>query len=254
MAIKRKLTKAEYDALSEANKALYKVDPKKADNYVVDLDGEDDPTDDAAALKRAKDRETEAARLLREENTALKTEAAARQKALDDLGDVDAKKRGDIDTLTKSWEKKLKASVDEGNAKLSKRDQFLTKSLRDNVAQALAAEISTVPKLLLPHIARRIAVDLDGEEPKTVILDDEGKISSLTIADLKKEFLANTDFSTILLGSKGSGSGASKPLVKPNGSAGGDPQKPPILTSLTPKDLASQVASIKAARLAAQSG
>jgi hypothetical protein len=256
MAIKRKLTKAEYDALSESNKALYKVDPKKAEQYIVDLDGDDEPNDDAAALKRAKDRETENARLLREENAALKAEKAAKEKELAELGDVDAKKRGDIETLTKSWQKKLEATQAEGAAKLGKRDTFLTKTLRDNVALQLANDISTAPKLLLPHIAARLSVDLDGDEPRTVILDGDGKVSALNIDDLRKEFLANKDFASILTGSKGSGSGAAKPpVVKPGGAGAVDPnQKPPLLTSMQPKDLAAEVAARKAARMASQGG
>ena len=53
MALKRKITKADYDKLAADLKTEYVADGD--DNYRLDLDGEED----TGALKRAKDRETQ---------------------------------------------------------------------------------------------------------------------------------------------------------------------------------------------------
>ena len=77
MALKKKLTKAEYEKLSEHIKAEYIED---GDGFRLDIDGDED----TGALKRAKDRE---AQLRREAETKLR-EA---QEQLDALGNDDAR-------------------------------------------------------------------------------------------------------------------------------------------------------------------
>ena len=57
MALKRKITKADYDKLAADLKTEYVADGD--DNYRLDLDGEED----TGALKRAKDRETSSPRM-----------------------------------------------------------------------------------------------------------------------------------------------------------------------------------------------
>lgn len=265
MALKRKLTKTEFDALTESIKANYKAG-EEADTYVVDLDGEDDGV---LALKRAKDRETQTARELRETIAKLEKDKREAETQLASLADSDAAKRGDIKALQTSYDAKLAAAKAEGKAALDKRDAYLRKSLVDKVATDLANEISTAPKLLLPHIRARLAADLDGEEPATVILGADGKISALTLDDLKKEFLADKDYSGILKGSKASGSGATQPGAR-SGSTGSKPSSPnaeggnPLsnlnnppgsrdridLTTLKPHDLAARVGQLKAERAA----
>ena len=93
MALKRKITKADYDKLAADIKTEYVADGD--DNYRLDLDGEED----TGALKRAKDRETQ----LRTDAEKKAAELAAQ---LDSLTDSDAKKRGDIEALEKSLKEK----------------------------------------------------------------------------------------------------------------------------------------------------
>ena len=93
MALKKKITKEDHAKLSDALKSEYVED---GDGFRLDVDGEED----TGALKRAKDREAQ----LRREAEAKLREA---QEQLDALGSDDARKKGDIATLEKSWQKKI---------------------------------------------------------------------------------------------------------------------------------------------------
>lgn len=240
MALKRKITKEAFDKLSAEIKAEY---VEKDGEYVLDIDG-DDGGEDIGALRRAKDREVQA----RKEAEKKAREAEAK---LAELDDNDARKRGDIETLEKSWKDKHDKTVSEYDTKLKAKDAFISRTLVDNVATQLAAEISTSPKLLLPHIRARLTADLDGDEPATKVLDAAGKPSAATLDDLRKEFVDNKEFASIIRASKASGGGAPDKgrttrlggATQPNG------DKPAPLASMNAKDLA---AAIKANKEAGQ--
>jgi len=209
MALKRTLNQKEYDSLSDDVKALYGKNPKAEGSFLLDLEG----SDDAAELKAAKEQEA----TLRKAEKKRADEAEAKLAA---LGEADASKRGDVEALAKSWQEKLDKTSKEAQEKLDKKDAFLRQQLIDGKAMELATQLSKTPMLLLPHIKARLAADLDGDVPATKVLGVDGKPSALTIDDLKKEFLANKEFSSILLASKASGSGTNPNDAKPQGHGG----------------------------------
>jgi hypothetical protein len=199
--LKTKITKAEYDALSDALKAVYKQD---GDNYLLQAD-------DAAELRTAKDRavteaneaKATAARLQKEKDDAeaarVAAETAAREAA--------ARKAGDIQTLETSWQTKMDNAVAAEKARGDRLETQLKAQLVDNVAMSLANEISVSPSLLIPVITKRLQADLTGEKPLTRVLDATGAPSALNIDDLKKELVANKEFAAIIKGSNASGGG-----------------------------------------------
>ncbi|QBZ71724.1 hypothetical protein [Pseudomonas phage KP1] len=234
MALKKKLTKEEHAKLSDVIKAEYVED---GDGFRLDVEGEED----TGALKRSKDREKQ----LRQEAERKLQEA---QEQLDALGTDDARKKGDIATLEKSWQKKLEDQRTEYETKVQKLTGHTTKSLVDNVATQLATELFKSPALGLPHIRSRLQADFEGDEPRTRILDKDGKPSAMTVAELKAEFLANKDFAPILVASKASG-GAGNPSTKPGVS---DPnftqtEKPADLSRMNAVQLAEHLKGVKAA-------
>ena len=231
MALKKKLSKAEYDKLSDAIKAEYIED---GDGFRLDIDGDED----TGALKRAKDRE---AQLRREAETKLR-EA---QEQLDALGNDDARKKGDIATLEKSWQKKLDDTKAEYEGKVSKLTTHTTKTLVDNVATQIATKISNAPALFLPHIKTRLQADFEGDAPVTRVLDKDGKPSAMTVEELAAEFVANKDFSAIITASKASG-GAGKPSNNNGGGAPNNSDKPADLASMNPAQLAEHIKASKA--------
>lgn len=231
MALKKKLTKEEYAKLSDHIKAEYIED---GDGFRLDIDGDED----TGALKRAKDRE---AQLRREAEQKLR-EA---QEQLDALGNDDARKKGDIQTLEKSWQKKLEDQKTEYEGKLGKLTSHTKTQLVDNVAQQIASKISNAPALLLPHIKARLAADFEGDAPITRILDKDGKPSAMTVEELSAEFVANKDFSAIITASKASG-GAGKSSNSNGGGAASNSDKPADLASMNPAQLAEHIKASKA--------
>lgn len=238
MALKRKLTKEAFDKLSADIKAEY---VEKDGEYVLDLDG-DDGGEDVGALRRAKDREVQA----RKEAERKARDAEAK---LAEIDGNDARKRGDIEALEKSWKEKYDKDTGELKAKLDTKDGFIKTSLVDNVAHQIASEISTSPALILPHIKARLTADFDGDTPATKVLGADGKPSALSVDELKKEFVDNKDFASIIRASKASGGGAPDKGQKTR--IGGAPQnpgdKPAPLAAMNAKDLAAQIKAAKEA-------
>lgn len=230
MALKSKLTKAEFDKLSDELKKEYKED---GDGYALDVEG----AEDTGALKRAKDRETQ----LRKE---AEQKAKELQDKIDASADIDARKKGDIETLEKSWQGKLDTAKAEADGRITKLTGALTANLVDTVAFQIATKISNSPSLILPHIKARLAADFEGDAPKTRVLDKEGKPSAMTVEELSAEFVANKDFAAIIIGSKASGSagnpsntgGAGKPVFGKDA---------PDLANMSPAELAAQITASK---------
>lgn len=231
MALKKKLTKEEHSELPDHLKTEYIED---GDGFRLDIDGDED----TGALKRAKDREAQ----LRRDAEAKLREA---QEQLDALGNDDARKKGDIQTLEKSWQKKLDDSKAEYESKLGKLTSHTKTQLVDNVAQQIASKISNAPALLLPHIKARLAADFEGDAPVTRILDKDGNPSAMTVEELSAEFVANKDFSAIITASKASG-GAGKPSNSNGGGAPNQFDKPADLASMNPAQLAEHIKASKA--------
>ena len=232
MALKKTITKADFDKLPDALKTEYVEDNG---GYKLDLEGEED----TGALKRAKDRE---AQLRRD----AEKKAKELQEQLDAVTDGDARKKGDIETLEKSWQKKEGETKAQYDARIAKLEGHIKTSLVDNVASQIAHKISSAPSLILPHIKARLTADLEGDTPTTKVLDKDGKASAFTLEDLTKEFVANKEFSSIMIGSKATGGGAPKNGLGKLGSATTPTDDKPInLASMNPRDLAATIKANK---------
>lgn len=207
MSLKRKITKAEYDALNALLQAEYKADGA---DFVLDAQGFDDPGE----LKRALDRE-------KQEKKEAKEKAEALELKLATITDVDARRAGDVVTLEKSWKVKMDAAQAESDAKLKAKDGILQGLLVNNVAQEMASELGGEnAAILLPHIITRLTADLTGEKPLTRVLDKDGKPSAFSVEDLKKEISGNKLFAPVIVASRASGGGAAGGNRTGNGGAG----------------------------------
>lgn len=236
MALKKKLTKAEYDKLSDGMKGEYIAD---GEGFKLDLTDDED----TGPLKRALEREKA------DKNTS-KARVAELEAQLEELSTNDARKTGDIAKLEKQWQKKLEDATTAANAKIERLTGHTTKSLVDNVATGIASKISRSPALLLPHIKARLQANFEGDEPQTVVLDKDGKPSKMTVEELSQEFVANKDFSAIIIASQASGSAGNankggsasnnNPAFKTNA------DQPADLSKLSPRDLANSIKESKA--------
>ena len=212
MALKFKLKSLE--GLDETTAKLY---TKIGEEFVLAVD--DLPQQEDTSGLKAKNAELLAK--LKEQKDAK----AAADKAAQEAADEAARKVGDVAALEKSWGEKLAKREAELTALNDSMSGSLKTMLVDNVAQAMASEISVSPTLMMPHIKSRLSVEVQDGKHITRVLDAAGKPSAATIDDLKKEFIGNEAFSAVIIGSKATGGQAPKTGAQGGGAAGGDTLK-----------------------------
>lgn len=218
MALKRKITKEEYDALSDVLKAEYKGDGA---GYVLDTE----PDEDTAPLRSALERVKEEARLLREANAERERTEAQRIREGILAG-------GNVDEIRSALEQEREQLRSELTGQISAKDQVIGRLLVDDRANNIAIKLAGKhARLILPHIRARLKVDFTGEDPRAVVVTEAGQPSTLSIDDLEKEFLKNPDFASILVGVDSSGGGASRDT------GGGASKKPNEYTEAERRDL-----------------
>lgn len=195
--MKRKVTKAEYEAMSESLKLLYVVD---GEGYKLPLIDDDDPD----ALRRARDRE-------KAEGATARAALAAAESELDKLRTDPARKTGDIAVLEKSWSDKLTKREGELNAQIATLKKSLETTLIDHAVAKVSTAVTAKPEnaaLMEPHVRDRFEVVYDGDVPTVKIKDAAGRISALNFEELQKELIATPKFASVVVGSKASGGGA----------------------------------------------
>lgn len=236
-----KATVASLDGIDEAIQALY-VEDKAAGGFRLNVEGLEDTT----ALKNAKEHEKKARqeveKKLKELQDAQKEKDAAAAKALEDA----ARASGDVKAIDESWSKKhteaLAAKDAEYKPLVESLTNDVTRLLIDNVAQGIAADIAvdsdSVPALI-PHIKARLGVDIRDNKRTTVVVDENGRPSALTLDEMKKEFVGNKAFARLVAGSKASGSGAAG--AKSGGAAGAKKITKAAFDAMSPQDRAAFV-------------
>lgn len=198
MALKRLITKAEYEKLSKELKAEYNLD---GENAVLDLTDYEDPT----KLKQAKDHEVSERKKIAAELKAAKEELATITAERDGMlaGHIP---KGDVEKLEASHKKKLADREKELNEQIAAQESTLQTMLVDNVAVTMATKLSkTSAKVLLPHIKSRLKAEKVDGKFVTKVVDATGAPSALTVEDLEKEIVANKEFAPILTASQASG-------------------------------------------------
>lgn len=195
------MSKAEYDALDDAAKALYKV---MADGrYKLSL-ADDDRDEQVSHLTQKKG-------IAEEHRSNAEKKVAELQAKIDELSaKIDGKSRetGDVAALDASWTTKYTTLETESNNKIAALQSSLDGLLINGVAQKMASEICTAPDLLAPVIASRLRVELVDGKHVTRVVDAEGKLSALSVADLQKEIAGKKEYASVIIAGKGSGGGS----------------------------------------------
>jgi hypothetical protein len=204
MALKKQIDEATWKKLSEHLQGEYKKNDDGS--YTLDVEGDED----TGALKRAKDHE-------KEQRKAAEALLRETKKKLDDLTEehetlqTQMKTKGDerLTATEKAWQAKLAKREQELNDQLGTLQKVLKANTVDTVAMQLATELAgDNAEIMLPHIQRRLSADIVDGKAVTKVLGADGSVSALNPDELKKEFLSNTRFSAIVVGSKASGGGA----------------------------------------------
>lgn len=198
------------EGLPEALKASY---TEKDGKFYLDIEGVDEHPS-VGALKRAKDHEKALRQAADEAKRAAEDRANAAETTVEELR-TGAIPKSDVEALKASYTTKAAAQQAAYDAKFSVLQSQVERTLLDSTALRVAAEISTVPELIMPLIRGRLKLDEQDGQLTVAIVDAAGKPSAATLDDLKKEVLQNRQFAPILIGSKAHGGGAS------GGSGGG---------------------------------
>lgn len=208
--------------------------------YHLQLDGAFIDTEDPAKLKRAKDHEKAQRQQAEQKATQLGERITAMEAELDEV----RKSGGNTSALEKSYQQKIDRMKADYEGQLGGLRGSLEGLLVDNVASSVASKISTAPDVILPHIRQRLKAET-GEDGKasTRVLDKNGQPSAMTVEELAQEFVANPSFSAIIIGSKGSGGGASGSGA--GGGASGGAKKIDYRTS-SPKEIAAHLKAQRA--------
>lgn len=225
MKLKRRILQEAFDELPEAFQALY---TKNGEEYTLSLEDDNGGEDDSAAeLERLRTKlsiEREHRKNAEKERDRLRQEERERERENLKQKDDAARNAGDIEALDKSWKARLEAREAELNGEIEKLQSAMQRLLVDNVAQGIASRLTDADsqELLIPFIAQRLKVEFEGDEPKTRVVDAEGKLSALTIQDLEKEIAGDKRFARVIIAGKGSGGGG-----RGNQDTGGAPDKKP---------------------------
>lgn len=192
-----KLILDDISGLDEAQKAMYKLD-EKSGKYHLDLDPADMP--DVSGLRN------KVQELLDEKKEEKRKREAAELEA--------AKKNGDVAALEQSWQTRLDTETGNLKTDIAKRDSQLARLTVGRAATEIAAELAVVTngvssaKALLPHIERRLQMHMEGDEVTVRVTDVNGKLSAMTLDQLKDEFRNDPVFAPLITASKAGGSGA----------------------------------------------
>lgn len=210
MKLKRKISQSELEQLTKELQELY---TKVGDEFVLNLD---DTAFETLKAEKKSAEEKLAKYEQEEEERIRKVEERAKKKAQEEY--EKAKGDKDVEAIEKSWTDKYSKLETEFKGLQEKHNGYVTKSLVETAVTAMANEISTHPSLISPHIRSRLGVDLTGDSPKLVVLDENGQRSALTVDELKKSFVDNKEFSAIIKATSANGgakAGASSPSGTP---------------------------------------
>lgn len=198
MALKVKISKEEFDALDPVLQAEYKGDGA---GYILDADVQDA---DTTALANAHARTKEELRQYREQE-------AERLRVAEERIREELRASGNTTELERRLTAEREQLRTTLTADVDRRTQQLSRVLVQDRAQALARELSGEAwPVMLPHIQTRLVADLDSDTPACKVIAADGQPSTLSIEDLKKEFLNNPAFASIIVGVKSSGGGAAR--------------------------------------------
>lgn len=215
MSIKAKLSAAEFTALPEANKAFYK---QSGTDYLIDLSGGFVTEKDPAGLLTAKNHEVEKRK---EAEQKLRDLQGGEQKKIDDAAKAaadEARKKAlegnDLTAITADFDARFAALEAKQVAELASRDAAVAEqaalvkaSKLKAAASEIANRISTIPSLLVGNIQNRLQISDSGEIVATDALG--AVLPDFTMSTLEKEFVDNSEYAAIMIGSKGSGASGS---------------------------------------------
>lgn len=196
--LRLRISKNDWEKLTPAVQELY-----NEDNGEYALQVQQDGRDEVGPLKRALERVKAELQEAREARTAAEAK-------IEELDTNDARKRGDIEMLTRQWEKKLADAETARKQETEALQQFIRTSAIDAVVTAVTTR-NTASKenaqLLDPHVRRQLSVEFVDGTPQVMMQSDLGPIP-LEIDKFEKSVVDNPAYKAIIVENRASGGGA----------------------------------------------
>jgi hypothetical protein len=207
-----KFAVATLEEVPEAFRGEYVAD--KEVGFKLNIEPGSGGVDDPAELRRAHEREKTERKAAQKKLKEMEDAQSVKDEEIRKANEENAKKTGNIDALNASWQQKydrdLAAKEAEYKPALTSMEADLTREMIDRHATSLAASIALPGSedVLFPHVRNRLRIETRDGKRVTVVVDKEGKASAATMEDLKKEFVADTRFAPLLVGSRANGGGS----------------------------------------------
>lgn len=217
-----KITAAQWKKLPKDLQENFTQDPDDADSY-----DNGEHSEDVTALKATLKKERTARKAL-EKKAKEREDAEGDDDEDDGEGEGDGKpgkakpagKPGKGDSAAKRAADRARA---ESEAAVKKMQEKLGQQAVRTEQERLAAALFKNPGRDGVHLANRISYELDDDGEVTIVYKDKSGNPVSDVAKLKKEFLADKEFSGIVIASKATGGGTA-PSTDQAG-AGGDGDK-----------------------------
>src|SRR5690348_10966000 len=181
MALKAKLTKAEFESLADPLKEHYK---QSGDDYVLDAEGVEDVSGLKSALKKTKEERDQLKADLRAEADKWKDLDPERaREALKTLHELDEKKlvdKGEYDRLLAKRTKEFEDREKEYQATLSEQAKRLDTYELTNPIRDAALKAGVIPEdidIVLAYTKNRFKLN---DKRKVVVLDGDGDETTIT--------------------------------------------------------------------------
>ena len=200
--MKYKLTKAEFEALTEDTRKEYTLDGETA---VLILEGDDAPTaEKIATLEKKREIEAEHRKNAETKLKEADDRAAKLQKDLESAGG----NKEEIEKIKSAHAAEIEKLRNEREQEAAKVKADRNAALIREEATKFASDHFTIPGVMAEQIAKRLSVEEVGGVPVVRVVNADGSPSVASLADLQKEFLDNREFSSIIKAKAGSGGGA----------------------------------------------
>ena len=185
-----KITKAEYDALPEMMKGLYKAD---GEGYVATFKTAEEHEEEVSGLK------SQNATLIGEKKDAKKKaeEAEAERQRIADEKSANA---GDVEALRTSYEKKLSDQKVGFETQIQQLTGTVTSLTVGSAAKDLSAQLFGKNATIAGHlVSSRLTMEDVNGVPTVRVLGADGKPSAESLEDLAKEIRGNAEYASVLV-------------------------------------------------------
>lgn len=211
MALKRKITKEEYEKLADPLKTEYKA---AGEDYVLDVEGIDDITNVESALRKTRDELKDVKDKLKAKDGVDPEKYAALVAKEEELEKKKLEQEGNYKALLAQVNEKHEAALKGKDAEISRWQNLAVGDKLDSAINSAIATHGAIPKVMHPLLKSRVAgsfndageyvITVNGEDGKPLV---DSKGVPMTVAGLVESMKADKDYGGLFSARPASGGG-----------------------------------------------